>query len=154
MTNLPVATTFLVVQRDATKSDNKSTGTGSNHNKSLTLLDPTAEEERDVNASVLVLVTESEAPDRILATHSVGATTAPKLLLVDEENDDEEGNGQQQKPPRHTNTNATPTVALSLPTILACAQAASKATPAVVTFWRLAMEQRVTRESQTLWSSS
>ena len=40
----------------------------------------------------------------------------------------------------------------SLDKVLACVQAASKAGPAIVAFWRLAVEQKVTRESQTLWS--
>jgi exosome complex component RRP46 len=109
MTNLPVATTFLIMPSDSVVDDSS--------NKPLVLLDPSSEEERDPNNSVLLVVTENEDPNRILATHSMA------------------------------------TANLSVPIILSCAQAAAKATPAVVTFWRLAMEQRVTRESQTLWSS-
>lgn len=41
---------------------------------------------------------------------------------------------------------------LSLENMLSCAQVAAKAGPAIVAFWRLAVEQKVTRESQTLWS--
>ena len=41
---------------------------------------------------------------------------------------------------------------LPLETMLGCVQVAAKACPAIVAFWRLAVEQKVTRESQTLWS--
>ncbi len=41
---------------------------------------------------------------------------------------------------------------LPLENMLACVQVAAKACPAIVAFWRLAVEQKVTRESQTLWS--
>jgi ribonuclease PH len=41
---------------------------------------------------------------------------------------------------------------ISLDNLLACTQIASKACSAVPTFWRLAMEQKLNRESQTLWS--
>lgn len=119
MTSLPVATTFLII------TDNENAG-----EKQLILLDPTSEEELDAEASVLVMVTEHERPEQILATHSMVACALPSKFK--------------------SNSSS----ALSLPTILSCAQSAARATPAVVTFWRLAMEQRVTRESQTLWSSS
>jgi len=38
--------------------------------------------------------------------------------------------------------------------ILTCLGNAARAVPAVQAFWRLAMEQKATRESQTLWSGS
>jgi ribonuclease PH len=41
---------------------------------------------------------------------------------------------------------------ISLDKLLSCVQVAARASPAVVAFWRLAVEQKVTRESQTLWS--
>ena len=40
----------------------------------------------------------------------------------------------------------------SLDDLLACIQIASKACSAIPAFWRLAMEQKLNRESQTLWS--
>lgn len=40
----------------------------------------------------------------------------------------------------------------SLDDLLGCIQIASKACSAIPAFWRLAMEQKVNRESQTLWS--
>ena len=40
----------------------------------------------------------------------------------------------------------------SVDELLSCTQMASKTCSAIVTFWRLAVEQKVTRESQTLWS--
>jgi hypothetical protein len=41
---------------------------------------------------------------------------------------------------------------VSLQDLLACIQVASKAGYAIPAFFRLAMEQKITRESQTLWS--
>jgi len=41
---------------------------------------------------------------------------------------------------------------LPLDKMLACMEVAAKAGPAIVAFWRLAVEQKSTRESQTLWS--
>lgn len=50
---------------------------------------------------------------------------------------------------------ACQTMGASLPleSLLTCMQAAARASPAVVAFWRLAVEQKVTRQSQTLWST-
>ena len=50
---------------------------------------------------------------------------------------------------------ACQTMGASMPleSLLTCLQAASRASPAVVAFWRLAVEQKTTRQSQTLWSS-
>ena len=41
---------------------------------------------------------------------------------------------------------------MSVDDMLTCVQVAAKAGPAIVAFWRIAVEQKVTRESQTLWS--
>ena len=41
---------------------------------------------------------------------------------------------------------------VSLDELLACVQISSKACSAIPAFWRLAMEQKLNRESQTLWS--
>lgn len=125
MTNLPVATTFVIMNHPSSSEEDPT-------KEKLILLDPSSEEELDPEASVLVLITENERPERILATHSMVACS----------------------PTTKTNSNKGTAASLSHSTILSCAQAAAKATPAVVTFWRLAVEQRVTRESQTLWSSS
>lgn len=38
--------------------------------------------------------------------------------------------------------------------VLTCMSTAARAVPAVHAFWRLAMEQKATRESQTLWSGA
>lgn len=43
---------------------------------------------------------------------------------------------------------------LSLDRLLACQEAASRASPAVLAFLRLAVEQKVTRQSKTLWAAS
>ena len=146
MTNLPVATTFLVISDDSDSSSCGGGNDGKDDDRALILLDPSAEEEG--NASILVLVTENENSSRLLATHSIvgsGRTTPPKLADEQQHNEDA---GRDDAAKIRT------CVPLSLPIILKCSQAAAKATPAVVTFWRLAMEQRATRESQTLWSSS
>lgn len=42
---------------------------------------------------------------------------------------------------------------MPLESLLTCMQATSRASPAVIAFWRLAVEQKVTRQSQTLWST-
>lgn len=42
---------------------------------------------------------------------------------------------------------------ISLANLLKCQEAASRASPAVVAFWRLAVEQKVIRQAQTLWST-
>jgi len=140
MQKVPVATTFLVVEPKEL-ADNHDGGINFNQlqqqqqqpnrrSAQLLLLDPKRHEELDPSSSVFVIVAENEHPDRILATHSVGASS-----LSSSEN--KVGGG-----------------ALSIPTIISCAQAAAKATPVVVTFWRLAMEQRFTRESQSRCSST
>jgi ribonuclease PH len=58
---------------------------------------------------------------------------------------------EQRKPDRilgsHTVGSGT-----SLDDLLACLQIASKACSAIPAFWRLAIEQKLNRESQTLWS--
>ena len=41
---------------------------------------------------------------------------------------------------------------LSFERFMLCAHLASKVSPAILAFWRLAVEQKLTRESQTLWA--
>ena len=92
------------------------------------LLDPTAQEESEsCRGRLFVLVTESQNPSRLLATQSVSIGSR---------------------------ASATKKATMKLPNILACAQATSRSNQAVLTFWRLAIEQRSARELQTLWSSS
>jgi ribonuclease PH len=141
MTSLPVATTFLIMSFPLEEQQQQGQQEQQQGQMiSSTLLDPTSEEELEPEASLLVLVTENERPERILATHSSMAASCSRTQKT-------------TTTIKNSNTTNTP-AAVSLAVILSCAQAAAKATPAVVTFWRLAMEQRVTRESQTLWSSS
>lgn len=45
------------------------------------------------------------------------------------------------------------TSGISLDQFLACQQVATKACSAIPTFWRLAVEQKIQRESQTLWAN-
>ena len=63
------------------------------------------------------------------------------IILVNEERNPEKILGS------HTVGSGT-----SLDDLLACIQIASKACKAIPAFWRLAMEQKLNRESQTLWS--
>jgi ribonuclease PH len=44
-------------------------------------------------------------------------------------------------------------ISMNTDTLLQCCSVTEKACPAVTAFWRLAMEQKATRESKTLWSS-
>jgi exosome complex component RRP46 len=98
MLSLPVATTCLL------------------SNSSPLRLDPTAEEEENDEASVIILVNDSIKRDELLGCQTKGAS-------------------------------------MSLESLLKCLEAASRASPAVVAFLRLAVEQKVTRQSQTLFSS-
>lgn len=58
---------------------------------------------------------------------------------------------EQRKPDRILGSHTVGS-GISLDDLLACVQIASKAAPAIPAFWRLAMEQKLNRESQTLWS--
>lgn len=58
---------------------------------------------------------------------------------------------EQRKPDRILGSH-TVGPGVSLDELLACVQISSKACSAIPAFWRLAMEQKLNRESQTLWS--
>ena len=58
---------------------------------------------------------------------------------------------EQRKPDRILGSH-TVGPGVSLDELLACVQISSKACSAIPAFWRLAMEQKLDRESQTLWS--
>jgi ribonuclease PH len=47
----------------------------------------------------------------------------------------------------------TSAMKLTTQQVLQCVTVAAKAVPAITAFWRLVVEQKVTREAQTLWSS-
>lgn len=94
---LPVAVTCLISEID----------------NSTIQLDPSLEEEQV--GGVVVLVSESATPGKILACHTSG-------------------------------------VAASMDVILRCCAVAERAAPAIPAFWRIVIEQKATREAQTLWS--
>ncbi len=93
------------------------------------------------------------------STTSTSTSTSTSILLdptsAEEEQDRDSSViclvNQEQEPDRilasHTMGSGT-----SLDDLLQCLQIASKACSAIPAFWRLAMEQKVNRESQTLWS--
>lgn len=48
----------------------------------------------------------------------------------------------------------TSNIKVSVDKLLQCTTLANRASPAIVAFWRLAIEQKLNREAQTLWASS
>jgi ribonuclease PH len=109
MQSLPVAVTCLLPREENT------TSSGSSGSKNIQL-DPSADEENAVGAGIVVLVSDSTNPLKILGCQTAG-------------------------------------VCMNTETLLQCCSVTEKACPAVTAFWRLAMEQKATRESKTLWSS-
>lgn len=107
MKALPVAVTCLLPPTENTTD---------NDNPKKIHLDPCASEENAVGAGLVVLVSDSTNPLKILGCQSAG-------------------------------------VRMSTDTLLQCCSVTEKANPAVTAFWRLAMEQKATREAKTLWSS-
>jgi ribonuclease PH len=95
---------------------------GNSNSKTAICLDPTSEEEEEDGDSSL-------------------------LVVVTKQPDDDSGSGETTMIGSHA---VGPGV--SLPDLLMCMNVANKAGPAVAAFWRLAVEQKLTRESQTLWS--
>jgi exosome complex RNA-binding protein Rrp42 (RNase PH superfamily) len=79
-------------------------------------LDPSADEENADGAGLVVLVSDSTNPLKILGCQSAG-------------------------------------VRMDTDTLMQCCSVSEKANPAVTAFWRLAMEQKATREAKTLWTS-
>ena len=81
-----------------------------------------------------------------------------ELLLLDPNREEE----QRQPTLTLITSNVEPDLVLgtmgdgkiSLEQILACQEAASRASPAVLAFLRLAVEQKVMRQSKTLWAAS
>jgi ribonuclease PH len=108
MQSLPVAVTCLLTREENTTVD-------APNSKSIQL-DPSADEENAVGAGMVVLVSDSTNPLKILGCQTAG-------------------------------------VSMNTDTLLQCCSVTEKACPAVTAFWRLALEQKATRESKTLWSS-
>jgi ribonuclease PH len=87
------------------------------------LLDPCLAEEQESDNSILILVVNG-------SSSSSASSSQTKNVLASH----------------------TIGAGVSLNRFLSCQQIASKAFSAIPAFWRLAIEQKVTRESQTLWS--
>lgn len=99
-------------------------GTTDEEQTTRLLLDPSLEEEEDDDQTSMTLITSNTEKDKLLGSVVTNA-----------------GGGTGAK-------------LLSLEQLLACQEAASRASPAVLAFLRLAMEQKVTRQSKTILLAS
>ena len=142
MRGLPVASTCVVVDNDVMskavtasaaviveeEKDNASVGT-------TVWLDPTAEEESGEGHATVVLVTDmANSP-----------SSKPSMFIRDVVDDDNDSSGG-------IITSMTFGSPLSLKGLLSSAEYAKQSSAAMVAFMRLAIEQKVQREMQTLWS--
>lgn len=89
---------------------------------------------------------------------SLSSSLPLKLDPVMEEEQNEESSivvfvNDSAHPDKVLGCQTTMGTGIALEALLTCVQAASRASPAVIAFWRLAVEQKVTRESQTLWTT-
>ena len=100
------------------------TTSSDNPTNSQHMLDPTLSEEEQENAAQVVIVTDPNSNQKD------GKQQDPQILAC------------------HSIGSTT----ITIEQLLACIPLATYASPAVAAFWRLAVEQKVTRESQTLWS--
>uniref|UniRef100_A0A7S4EJT1 Exoribonuclease phosphorolytic domain-containing protein n=1 Tax=Pseudo-nitzschia australis TaxID=44445 RepID=A0A7S4EJT1_9STRA len=105
------------------------------------------------------LVGSVSTTDSATATATATATTSSKIRLdptAVEEQEERDSSilvlVNEQKTPDRILGSHTVGTGVSLDELLSCVQIASKACSAIPTFWRLAMEQKLNRESQTLWS--
>jgi len=120
---LPVATTCLVLVGD----DDTSNGGEENGNVSDTI----------VRTVIRLDPTSEEEED--------GDCDSSLLVLVTKQPDDLENSSS-------IIGSHTVGPGISVNDMLSCMNVASKASKAIAAFWRLAVEQKLTRESQTLWS--
>lgn len=127
MVGLPIATTCLVLpdgeSGNATTSSSADDGGGGSYGLRL---DPCAEEESSGEGAAVVIVTNSSKT----ATGSDGNCGGGGGIL-----------------------SSMSFGTTSLESYLACVEGSARASKAVLAFLRLAVEQKVTREAQTLWSS-
>ena len=133
MRGVPVATTCVVFDEDARDGDDSSTtSTMTTKNVTTVWLDPTAEEESgDGNRGIAVLVTDS--------------SSSPSSSNVNANDDDDDGAIVVAM-----HTFGAP---MSLDGLLSTIEySSSYSAPAMAAFVRLAIERKVQREVQTLWS--
>jgi hypothetical protein len=131
MRGLPVASTCVVIHHDDDVVEDEEGNSHTQKDRTTTVwLDPTAEEESGVGHATVVLVTDMSAS-------SHGAS-------IDDAADDDDSGG--------IITSITFGAPLSIKGLLSSAECAKQSSAAMVAFMRLAIEQKVQRESQTLWS--
>ena len=128
MSGLPVASTCVVVPRGVVGGGVDTDNNGGETDDTI-WLDPTAEEESGEGHSIVVLVTD-------MASSSSGCSAISK----------QSGNGEE------IITNFTFGAPMALKGLLSSVESAKSSSAAMVAFMRLAVEQKVQREVQTLWS--
>ncbi|KAL3939491.1 MAG: hypothetical protein SGBAC_005797 [Bacillariaceae sp.] len=109
-----------------------------------------------VATTCLVVMNHDEA-----ATTSSGPTTASIIWLDPMAAEEQEDNDNaivtlvntSRQPTKILGSHTIGTSGITLDQFLACQQVAAKACPAIPAFWRLAIDQKVQRESQTLWAN-
>ncbi len=134
MRGLPVASTCVVIHHDDVVVEDEEGNSHTQKDRTTTVwLDPTAEEESGVGHATVVLVTDMSA-----SSHGASIDDA-----ADNDDDDDSGG---------IITSITFGAPLSIKGLLSSAECAKQSSAAMVAFMRLAIEQKVQRESQTLWS--
>ncbi|KAL3767567.1 hypothetical protein ACHAWU_000230 [Discostella pseudostelligera] len=133
MRGLPIASTCVVIDdmHRAAEGEDERDLHGRKDSKPTVWLDPTAEEESGVGHATVVLVTDM-------------ATSSHNTSIPSEDDNDDDAGG--------IITSMTFGAPLSIKGLLASAECAKQSSAAMVAFMRLAIEQKVQRESQTLWS--
>ena len=129
MSGLPVASTCAVVPRGVVSGGVDIDNDDGGETDDTIWLDPTAEEESGEGHSIVVLVTD-------MASSSSGCSAISK----------QSGNGEE------IITNFTFGAPMALKGLLSSVESAKSSSAAMVAFMRLAVEQKVQREVQTLWS--
>ncbi len=130
MKGLPIASTCVVIDKDEKEEGDfhdRKAGT------TTIWLDPTADEESGEGHATVVLVTDMSALSRNTS-----------ILHEDDDNDDVYSGG--------IITSMMFGAPVSIKGLLSSAECANQSGAAMVAFMRLAIEQKVQRESQTLWS--
>ena len=129
MKGLPIASTCVVIgeyEKEEGGCHDRKVGT-------TIWLDPTAEEESGEGHATVVLVTD------------MSAWSQNASILHDDDDDDNDDSGG-------IITSMMFGAPISMKGLLVCAEATKQSSAATVAFMRLAIEQKVQRESQTLWS--
>jgi hypothetical protein len=117
-----------------------------------------------VATTCLVVVTEGDSaqqkqqqPNHVAPSQPLQKLLDPTLAEEEQENTSlvvivNQGTAGGAKSDQFLACHSMGSTTLPLVDMLSCIPLAAHASPAVAAFWRLAVEQKVTRESQTLWS--